>query len=90
MIVRFLIAVFVLQLKLFELPPVTEIVFLTPRGLANVLIVFAIIQYASLNLALGKSINILQETLIPSVFGVIMMSNMILTFYLVFRKARVD
>jgi cell volume regulation protein A len=86
MLVRFALAFAFRTSNVFELPSLQELVFLTPRGLANVILVFAILDFASRNTAFAGSVSFLRETLVPPVFGVIMLSNIIVTGYLILRK----
>ena len=86
MFVRFLLAYFFIRMNIFQLPSTGLIVYLSPRGLANALIVFAIIDYAQqINLP-SNVIASLQISLIAPVFGVVILSNLVLTFYLILRK----
>ena len=86
MFVRYFLGHFFQKINLFPVPAVNYLVFLTPRGLANALIVFAVIDYAQQMNFIPTVFVSLRETLITPVFGVIILSNLLLTFYFIFRK----
>jgi len=86
MIVRFIFAKIGNFIPKFNLPAPNLLTFLLPRGLANALAAFAIIAYA-IKVQLPDDISFpLDQTIIAPVFGVIILSNIILPFFLFFRK----
>ncbi len=86
MAVRYLFSILLSPIKKIHLPPISLSTFLLPRGLANVLAAFAILVYANkINLPTELA-NSLDEMFIAPVFGVVMISNIILPFFLLFRK----
>ncbi len=85
MLSRLVLALSLFRWKKFNLPSTNLLFFLTPRGLANALIVFATIDYAHRIFMSSENLSILRETLITPVFGVIILSNLVLTFFLIFR-----
>lgn len=86
MLTRYGLAYLFIRLRIMELPPIGLITYLTPRGLANALIAFAIINYAQQIYLPEKFLNPLYTSLMPPVFGVILLSNIVLTIFLIFRK----
>ncbi len=86
MLVRFLLANFFNRISLFPFPPVNLLTCFTPRGLANALAVFAIIDFSKHVNSPSNIIESLRASLIPPVFGVIILSNIVLTLFLIFRR----